>query len=128
MTVVNWVLSAVIVVSVSVAGYLLRKEARPGAQTGSSGALAISTERARQRSEEGWTEDHDDEHCNGELVKAAVTYALAAISRVDDGLWPWSPEWFKPAGQYRMLVKAGALIAAELDRLERVESMDRTAP
>jgi hypothetical protein len=35
--------------------------------------------------------------------------------------WPWEPEWDKRGSGDRMrdLVKAGALIAAEIDRLQR---------
>lgn len=35
--------------------------------------------------------------------------------------WPrrWSPDWYKPTNAIRDLVKAGALIAAEIDRLQR---------
>lgn len=40
--------------------------------------------------------------------------------------WPWEPGWWKPgkgnsyADRVRELVKAGALIAAEIDRLQMV--------
>jgi hypothetical protein len=35
--------------------------------------------------------------------------------------WPWDAEWFRPVPKDRIreLVKAGALIAAEIDRLNR---------
>jgi hypothetical protein len=35
--------------------------------------------------------------------------------------WPWDEKWWKPStNPIRNLVKAGALIAAEIDRLQRV--------
>lgn len=35
-------------------------------------------------------------------------------------LWPWGAGWWKPSEPKRMLVKAGALVAAEIDRQERL--------
>lgn len=81
------------------------------------GAGLIAAERKRQVSEEGWTPEHDDEHELGELATAAACYALHDIK---DEWWPWYEKWWKPsADRQRDLVKAGALIAAEIDRLER---------
>ena len=38
----------------------------------------------------------------------------------NDPTWPWEPASFKPQdGQIRNLVKSGALIAAEIERLQR---------
>jgi hypothetical protein len=35
--------------------------------------------------------------------------------------WPWDQDWWKPSPDpIRNLVKAGALIAAEIDRLQRL--------
>lgn len=95
-----------------------------------TGIHLISAERERQVSAEGWTPEHDDTHHTGELVNAAIAYADVAASQVvvggsgetygphDD--WPWSLDWWKPSDDpLRNLVKAGALIAAEIDRLSR---------
>lgn len=90
-----------------------------------SGAEMIAVERARQVHEEGWTEDHDDDHRNGELARAAVTYCLTAHPRGLDDLseaarfWPFDGDWLKPRSKIEDLVRAGALIAAEIDRLNR---------
>ena len=81
-----------------------------------NGAELIAAERVRQKSEEGWGSRHDDEHTNGELVAAAVAYALRASI-----LWPWPSDFWKPTTRIRDLTKAGALIAAEIDRLLREE-------
>jgi hypothetical protein len=89
----------------------------------------IARERTRQKTQEGWTDEHDDEHDNGELVEAAVTYALEATFNAPtvagtwkEQFWPWDDEWFKLKDNdpIRNLVKAGALIAAEIDRLQRI--------
>lgn len=96
-----------------------------GAAREKGGAAMIAAERARQQSEEGWTPEHDDEHDAGELARAAEAY----LFRYDDGaratmpgMWParWHSRYWKPSDDpVRNLVKAGALIAAEIDRLLR---------
>ena len=99
-----------------------------------SGAEMIAFERERQISVEGWTPEHDDQHWDSELIRAAVCYAAAAcsggwltVSPTGRGqvwvLWPWDDQAWKPSGDpVRDLVKAGALIAAEIDRLRRANS------
>lgn len=84
----------------------------------------IAAERRRQIEAEGWTPEHDDEHDDHQLSQAAACYALGVPAAVGmDGarvpLWPWSREWWKPTDRVRDLVKAGALIVAEIERLQR---------
>lgn len=88
-----------------------------------TGAEQIAAERQRQLSEEGWTSEHDAAWVNGELVSAAICYARTAVDgyagRMSAPLgWPWHEDWWKPSNYLRNLVRAGALIAAEIDRLE----------
>jgi hypothetical protein len=83
-----------------------------------TGAELIAAERERQVSEEGWSEAHDDQHRRGELVTAACCYA--AGSPVYGAGWPWDMNWWRQADSVRNLTKAGALIAAEIDRLQRL--------
>lgn len=82
-----------------------------------SGAELIAAERRRQMDVEGWTPEHDDAHDGGELVNAALAYCMGLFS-----CWPWDTAWWKPSpdDRVRELVKAGALIAAEIDRIQRV--------
>ena len=93
-------------------------DAKEGPWTESPGVALIAVERSRQVTAEGYTPGHDAEHDGGELAEAAVAYALAANG---DGayreFWPFRPVAFKPVSPVRALTKAGALIAAELDRL-----------
>lgn len=87
------------------------------------GAGMIVTERMRQVTEERWDWSHDDEHVSGELALAAVCYAMPTDLRQSVMTnWPWDEAWWKPTPEDRIreLVKAGALIAAEIDRLQRV--------
>lgn len=88
-----------------------------------NGAELIAKERERQIAEEGWTAEHDDQHKNGELARAAIAYIANGLLDVvmTSALWPrqWERAWFKPKDRIRNLVRAGALIAAEIDRLQR---------
>ena len=107
----------------------------------------IVAERERQISAEGWTPEHDDEHDDYSLGLAAAAYAggvdcgSKVVGYTDDvsggrgetpiwGVrnkrvpipWPasWDARWWKPTGDRRRdLVKAGALIVAEIERLDR---------
>lgn len=90
-----------------------------------NGIQLIAAERERQVLQEGWTPEHDDQHTDGSLAFAAASYAICAggdhgAGTVQVSYWPWHPRWWKPSDDpVRNLVKAGALIAAEIDRLQR---------
>jgi hypothetical protein len=86
----------------------------------------IAAERARQIAVEGWDAAHDDAHKNGALAMAAASYAAEAAdtlrgqARIAKAIWPWAWSWWKPADPRRDLVRAGALIVAEIERLDRL--------
>lgn len=89
-------------------------------------ASAVLGERQRQIEAEGWTPTHDDEHTSGEMAMAAACYATASlvpegdeVERLHLLLWPWSDEWWKPRDQRHNLVRAAALLLAEIERLDR---------
>lgn len=85
------------------------------------GVSLIAAERARQVTAEGYTPERDAGHTRGYLARAAAVYAIRSVWPDDplqhaQAYWPFG--WtFKPASRVRMLTKAGALIAAEIDRL-----------
>lgn len=102
-----------------------------------SGVERISDERRRQVEEERYSSDRDDEYTEHELAFAACHYADPGTLRWVD--WPWTPESNKGTTadardrllshtetaddlqrRVRELTKAGALIAAEIDRLLRL--------
>jgi len=88
----------------------------PGAAGYSAAAMEVLAERQRQIVSEGWTAEHDaDWRCN-ELIRAAACYLLPGLYPEH---WPWAEKWWKPKGRRRNLVRAAALIIAELDRMER---------
>ena len=109
----------------------------------------VIAERQRQIEKEGWKPEYDDEHSDGSLAMAAVSYALpvtergtkevahhhewSGCARYDDSAWtpvgsaavpipwPWDGQYWKPGDRRRELVKAGALILAEIERLDRAD-------
>lgn len=96
------------------------------------GANLIVKERERQLKEEKYGNEHDDAHDSGELALAASCYIYDYLSQPEQKntvyyrnqaiiFWPWFSCYFKPTPEepIRQLVKAGALIAAEIDRLLR---------
>lgn len=99
----------------------------------------VLAERQRQIEAEGWTEEHDDQHADGSMALAACCYAsmAAAYAEVCTGGWSpeqidyvrlqpgynwprsWSRAWWKPKNPRRDLVRAAALLIAEIERLDR---------
>lgn len=108
----------------------------------SEGVDAIARERWRQIQELGFSAEHDDEHVtdtrsgglNSDLLLAASAYLQAGMERlaaaapvetlqkIPPGYWPWEEaDWSPSNDPLRNLVKAGALIAAEIDRQVRAK-------
>lgn len=115
-------------------------------------ARDVLAERERQKTIEGWTPEHDDDHRGGQMAAAAAAYAwhaslpdhkLPSMGSPDSFLrfiwrhiWPsygtaygaWDDHWWKPTNRRRNLVKAGALILAEIERLDRARSQHQEQP
>lgn len=95
----------------------------------SEGVERIAAERKRQILEEGYSTADDALWMSGELARAGACYAMPPALRafLDHGagpqgmpeFWPFDTEWWKPVSGDRVaeLAKAGALIAAEIDRI-----------
>lgn len=83
----------------------------------------VIAERTRQVSIEGWTLASDDQHPSGDMALAAACYAAHAggAHQSNDAppLWPWDRHWWKPTAPRRDLVKAAALMLAEIERIDR---------
>lgn len=94
-------------------------------------ARDVLAERERQKAVEGWTPEHDDKYTHGELPSAAACYAVPEAaywgpSRDRSALrWPWQVQWWKSGDPRRNLVKSGALILAEIERLDRGASINK---
>ncbi len=113
---------------------------------GDDGVGMIARERVRQVKEEKFGADHDATHTRGELVLAAAAYLMASVrgnASVAAAMWPFELVSFSPQaldvhavdtlgqrgvvaksvyeGVLKNLVRAGALVAAEIDRIVRAE-------
>lgn len=87
------------------------------------GADLIAEERRRQIAVEGYDALHDRHHTPQVLCRAAIGYAMhedpsKLVADAAANLWPWAEEFWKPKDHLRNLVRAGALIAAAIDRLQ----------
>lgn len=85
-------------------------------------ARDVVAERQRQINAKGYTADNDDGYEQGELPCAAITYAMRAAGvepKVAAVWWPWDHDAFKTATPRRMLVKAAALLLADIEREDR---------
>ncbi|CAB3959435.1 hypothetical protein LMG7053_05923 [Achromobacter ruhlandii] len=97
-----------------------RRPAAPAAGDAQTAAARdVLSERQRQISAENFSAERDDGYTNLELADAGAQYALRAGGWSSLNVWPWKPGTFKEGTAREMLVKAGALILAEIDRLDR---------
>ena len=99
----------------------------------------VADERGRQINAEGWSRAHDDAHEPGTLSQAAAVYAQSAVRELAPDFcgphmcaalarrfkWPWSIHWWKPKGPRRDLVRAAALIIAEIERIDRASQSSK---
>lgn len=103
---------------------------QPLLQWSSQAVLDVAAERRRQVEVEGWTPEHDDRHGEQSMSIAAACYVLngtmptrVSPQRVSlEHLWQWtgwSVVWFKPKDRRTDLVRAAALLLAEIERLDR---------
>lgn len=104
---------------------------------------AIDVLSERQRQVKTYTPEHDDAQIDGQLSKAAAAYAVASLSAIYgqdrdrptkwdrsylptvDRLWPWNWTYWKPKNRRHDLVRAGALILAEIERIDRAAGRNR---
>jgi hypothetical protein len=104
------------------------------------GIELIAEERQRQIEVEGYTAQHDAQHSVYDFANAAESYVESAkllkySKEIDHSThwhesnepfywkeikdhFPWDKKYFKPTTPLRDLIKAGALIAAAIDRLQ----------
>lgn len=89
-----------------------------------SGVERIAAARQKQLEVKGYTKENDQQYTQGQLVYAAMAYAGETIEMDGIFMWPWDLQFWEPAEDgdpIRNLERAGALIAAEIDRLEGPE-------
>jgi hypothetical protein len=97
----------------------------------------VSTERLRQIEEEGYGSSNDDSYPGGELAAAGASYGMHAawnlaptnVGKDPLGIplwWPFDVVHWKPSDPRKNLVKAAALIIAEIDKIDRKEAQRGT--
>lgn len=97
--------------------------------------IDLITEERKRHPEIGYNAEHDDTHINGEIADGAALYAMSqdSIDYINQEwgndrhlhFWPFDLKSLKPLefegeGRIKQLAKAGAMIAAEIDRLKRL--------
>lgn len=93
------------------------------------GIELIRRERIRQIEIEGFTPEKDVKNREkGEMLTAAACYLLANNNEFVIKNWPFDFHWWKPSTSKNNLIKAGALIAAELDLMHSIQSPVRITP
>lgn len=114
-----------------------------GDELGASSRVAgeLLLERMRQVEKEDWSLSDDDELKGGQLAGAAANYIVHAADQLANGTqlpagippplafhWPHiCDSWtWKPKNPRRDLVRAGALIIAEIERLDRAAQNIKT--
>lgn len=99
----------------------------------SQASIDVLAERRRQVEVKGWDNEHDDAHPCGEIAAFAAVYAMPEGARdwpatdtsygdtIAEALTPidWQPKF---GDRRRDLVKAAALLIAEIERLDRAAS------
>ena len=111
------------------------KALRAFASSETKAIAEVAAERKRQIEAEGWDAEHDDQHDTGGLALAAACYASLAAVQASERTpldvyaksespfrWPWERKWWKPKNPRRDLIRAAALIVAEIERLDRKEA------
>ena len=78
----------------------------------------VKKEREKQISKHGYTIVHDRQHPKKAVLYGALAYLNSVIYSPNIGIedWPFEEESFKPEGDVNNLVKAAAMIIAEIDK------------
>lgn len=98
----------------------------------SRACIDVIAERRRQV-DLGFNAEHDDGYTFGELIEAAISYLFHTVCPQDtrpEGVpewWPWSADWWKPRTDRDNLVRAAALVLAEIERRDRLAQRQENA-
>lgn len=92
----------------------------------------VLLERQRQIITHRYDQEHDDAHDWGELAVAAVVYVDASLTNSKGKCylsakqlqkrWPWDSRFKAASSRRSNLLKAVAMLVAEIERLDRVQS------
>ena len=134
----GYIIASVLPTTFSAQLILMADSEYAGPNSIDTGAFSeVYRERLRQLMMEGFSRDRDDHYQHGELARAATAYVSVAATALDKGHqdtsktlfshWPWNREWWKPTTPRRDLIKAGALILAEIERIDRAAGKAQAA-
>ncbi len=85
-----------------------------------TGVELIAKERQEQLEKHGWSPEHDLIHKDGQL-KFAALYALGKKADLKKYVgWDWFMDKIDSKTEVEKLIRAGALIAAAIDRINKV--------
>ncbi|HCT5932242.1 TPA: hypothetical protein OT246_002426 [Klebsiella pneumoniae] len=86
--------------------------------TGTKAIHDVIAERQRQQTVKGFSTEQDDTYVGFQLSAAAICYIEPMEA---ENYWPadWYDDSFKPTDTRRNLIKAAALIIAEIEHLDR---------
>lgn len=93
-------------------------------------AESVLAERTRQVSAEGYSPEHDDEHTDGEMVQAAADLCVhgtdfRVVDPDGDEMLGWGLAEAHRSDRRRQLVIAGALVLAEIERIDRAHNASK---
>ena len=93
-------------------------------------AQSVLAERRRQVEVEGRTPESDDQYAGGQLAFAAIAYLMVGVNPNGAAQWwPWDAKTFKPSPDTRRnLVKAGALLLADIEWVDRRQAAATPVP
>ncbi len=83
-----------------------------------TGIELITKEREEQIKKHGYTQEHDDQHKDGALINAAI-FAITLRGEWRQKGWEIFEAKMLEKSYDKRIIVAGALIAAEIDRLRR---------
>lgn len=96
----------------------------------------IDAEREYQIKQKDCQTTRDDTYTDNQLIRAACAYAMHAGNEAQSGhpgahdavmqVWPWSPSSFHNCNRRRALVKAAALLVAEIERIDRADQLEES--
>lgn len=101
---------------------------REAAQINPRGTYGVLMEVARERAKQiskGFDASQDDLYTTDELPRAAIVYALkgnGVETMLGRKIYPWNKQTFKDDGPRANLIKAAALLVAEIERLDRANA------
>jgi hypothetical protein len=81
----------------------------------------VAAERRRQTTELGWTPEHDDQHDNDQIIYAALDYMMPS-RKLAPNSWAYNAKVVRRIPRRAELIKACALLVAEIERLDRREA------